>query len=115
MPAALGGSDGGVPIFLCAHFDTVPLAGELEPVVGEDGIVRNAGGTILGADNKSALAVMVEAARRIVEDERPHAGVELLFTPMRRSGSSARWRSTPSGSGHGSATSTTRRRRSARS
>ncbi len=79
-------SDAGTPIFLCAHFDTVPLAGDLEPVVGEDGIVRNAGGTILGADNKSALAVMIEAARRIVEEGRPHAGVELLFTPMEEIG-----------------------------
>ena len=79
-------SDAGTPIFLCAHFDTVPLAGDLEPIVGEDGIVRNAGGTILGADNKSALAVMIEAARRIVEEGRPHAGVELLFTPMEEIG-----------------------------
>jgi tripeptide aminopeptidase len=78
------GSD-GVPIFLCAHFDTVPLAGSLEPVVDE-GVVRNAGGTILGADNKSALVVMLEAARRIVEEGRPHAGVELLFTPMEEIG-----------------------------
>ena len=81
-----GRSDEGTPIFLCAHFDTVPLAGDLEPVVDEHGVVRNAGGTILGADNKSALAVMVEAARRIVEEERPHAGVELLFTPMEEIG-----------------------------
>jgi tripeptide aminopeptidase len=79
-------SDEGTPIFLCAHFDTVPLAGDLTPVVGEDGIVRNAGGTILGADNKSALAVMVEAARRIIEEGRSHAGVELLFTPMEEIG-----------------------------
>ena len=80
-----GNVEGGVPIFLCAHFDTVPLDGDLRPVL-DDGIVRNAGGTILGADDKSALAVMVEAARRIVEDERPHAGVELLFTPMEEIG-----------------------------
>jgi tripeptide aminopeptidase len=78
-------ADRGLPIFLCAHLDTVPLDGALEPVV-EDGVVRNAGGTILGADNKSAVAVMVEAARRIVEDGRPHAGVELLFTPMEEIG-----------------------------
>jgi tripeptide aminopeptidase len=81
-----GRNEEGTPIFLCAHFDTVPLAGDLEPVVDEHGVVRNAGGTILGADNKSALAVMVEAARRIVEEERPHAGVELLFTPMEEIG-----------------------------
>lgn len=80
-----GKVDGGVPIFLCAHFDTVPLDGGLEPVL-EDGVVRNAGGTILGADDKSALAVMVEAARRIVDEGRPHAGVELLFTPMEEIG-----------------------------
>ena len=52
----------------------------------EDGIVRNAGGTILGADDKSAVAVMLEAARRIVAEGRPHAGVELLFTPKEEVG-----------------------------
>src|SRR6187551_1892188 len=81
-----GRTDDGTPIFLCAHFDTVPLAGGLDPFVGEDGVARNAGGTILGADNKSALAVMVEAARRILEEGRQHAGVELLFTPMEEIG-----------------------------
>lgn len=80
-----GQGDGGVPIFLCAHFDTVPLDGELDPVV-EDGVVRNAGGTILGADDKSAIAVMLEAVRRILEEGTPHAGIELLFTPMEEIG-----------------------------
>ena len=50
-----------------------PADGELEPVV-EDGVVRNAGGTILGADNKSAVVVMLEAARRIVAEGRPARG-----------------------------------------
>ena len=80
-----GREEGGVPLFLCAHFDTVPVDGELEPVV-EEGVLRNAGGAILGADNKSALVVMVEAARRIVEEGLPHAGVELLFTPKEEVG-----------------------------
>jgi tripeptide aminopeptidase len=74
-----GRLDGGTPIFLCAHLDTVPPTGPIEPVV-EDGVVRNAGGTILGADNKSAVAAMIEAGRRLVGERRPHAGVELLFT-----------------------------------
>lgn len=77
--------NGGEPIFLCAHLDTVPPTGALEPVV-EDGVVRNAGGTILGADNKAAVASMLEAARRIVAEERPHAGIELLFTPKEEVG-----------------------------
>jgi tripeptide aminopeptidase len=75
----------GTPLFFCAHLDTVPPVGALEPVV-EDGIVRNGGGTILGADNKSAVVAMVEAARRLVGEHRPHAGVELLFTPKEEVG-----------------------------
>jgi tripeptide aminopeptidase len=69
----------GTPIFLCAHLDTVPLHGELRPVV-EDGTIRNAGGTILGADNKAAVVAMLEGVRRILAARTPHAGVELLFT-----------------------------------
>ena len=70
----------GTPIFLCAHLDTVPpIGGELLPVVVE-GVVRNAGGTILGADNKAAVAVMIEAVRRVLAESRPHAGIELLLT-----------------------------------
>jgi tripeptide aminopeptidase len=75
----------GTPLFLCSHMDTVQPTGPIEPVV-EDGVVRNAGGTILGADNKSAVAAMVEAARRVVEDRRPHAGLELVFTPKEEVG-----------------------------
>jgi tripeptide aminopeptidase len=80
-----GRVEGGTPVFFCAHLDTVPPQGPLEPVV-EDEVVRNGGGTILGADNKSAVVAMVEAARRIVEERRPHAGVELLFTPKEEVG-----------------------------
>ncbi len=75
----------GVPLFLCSHMDTVPPVGPIEPVV-EDGVVRNAAGTILGADNKSAVAAMVEATRRIVNEGRRHAGIELLFTPKEEVG-----------------------------
>ena len=84
LPSANGAV--GTPIFLCAHLDTVPLEGPLEPVVGEDEFVRNAGGTILGADNKSAVAAMLEAAARLVDEGRAHAGVELVFTPMEEIG-----------------------------
>src|SRR2546421_8371930 len=71
--------NGGTPIFLCAHLDTVPPEGPLEPVL-EDGVIRNAGGTILGADNKSAVVAMLEGARRVLAEGRPQAGIELLFT-----------------------------------
>ncbi len=77
--------EGGVPILLCAHLDTVPLAGDLDPVV-EDGFVRNAGGTILGADDKAAVVAMLEAVRRIVREGREHAGIELVLTPKEEIG-----------------------------
>ena len=69
----------GTPLFFCAHLDTVPPDGPLEPVL-DDGVIRNAGRTILGADNKSAVVAMLEGARRVLAEGRPHAGVELLFT-----------------------------------
>src|SRR6266513_265308 len=75
----------GTPIFLCAHLDTVPPEGPIEPVI-EDGVVRNAGGTILGADNKSAVAAMLEGTRRVLSESRPHGGIELLFTPKEEVG-----------------------------
>jgi len=75
----------GEPLFLCAHLDTVPPTAAIEPVV-EDGIVRNAGGTILGADNKAAVAAMLEATRHVLAEGRRHAGIELLFTPKEEVG-----------------------------
>lgn len=78
IPATDGAS--GTPLFFCAHTDTVPPEGSIEPVVDEDGVVRNAAATILGADNKAAIVAMLEGIRRIVQEGRPHAGIELLFT-----------------------------------
>jgi len=78
LPATSGG---GTPLFLCAHTDTVPPEGQIQPVV-DDGVVRNGAGTILGSDNKAAVVVMLEAVRRILDERRPHAGIELVFTPQ---------------------------------
>jgi tripeptide aminopeptidase len=75
----------GMPLFFCAHLDTVPPQGPIEPVL-EDGVLRNSGGTILGADNKAAVAAMLEAVRLVVVENRPHGGIELLFTPKEEVG-----------------------------
>jgi tripeptide aminopeptidase len=75
----------GEPLLLCAHLDTVPPTAAIEPVV-EDGVVRNAAGTILGADDKAAVAAMLEGVRRLLAEGREHAGVELLFTPKEEVG-----------------------------
>jgi tripeptide aminopeptidase len=84
MPPTAG--EDAMPIFLCSHLDTVPPEGPVSPVV-EDGIVTNAAGTILGADNKAAVAVMLEAGRLLLAEGRPHAGIELVFTVSEETGS----------------------------
>jgi tripeptide aminopeptidase len=65
-------------IMLCAHLDTVPEPGRIEPVLDDGGWV-SAGDTILGADNKAAVAVILEVARRCAIEGSP-VGLELLFT-----------------------------------
>jgi tripeptide aminopeptidase len=67
-------------ILLCAHMDTVPLTAPVEPV-RVDGGWTNAGEGILGADNKTAVAVIVELARRLTRlGDPPPVGIEMLFT-----------------------------------
>ncbi|HEY6397874.1 MAG TPA: M20/M25/M40 family metallo-hydrolase [Solirubrobacteraceae bacterium] len=67
-------------IMLCAHLDTVPPAAPIEPIL-VDGGWENAHEGILGADNKAAVAVMLELARGIQDSgTAPAVGLELLFT-----------------------------------
>jgi tripeptide aminopeptidase len=70
--------DGAPTILLGAHMDTVAVAGPIEPVVDE-GLWINRHDAILGADNKAAVAVLVELARRVAVEGAP-VGLELVFT-----------------------------------
>ena len=65
--------DAGTPIFLNAHLDTVPPPPRIRPEV-RNGIVVNAEETILGADNKAAVAAMVAAVEQVVADGIDHVG-----------------------------------------
>jgi tripeptide aminopeptidase len=65
-------------VLLCAHLDTVQPLAPIEPELVNDGW-ENANDGILGADNKAAVAVMLEVARRAVIEGAP-VGIELLFT-----------------------------------
>lgn len=65
-------------ILLCAHLDTVPATAPIEPVL-IDGAWENEHDGILGADNKAAVAMLLEIARRCSVEGAP-VGVELLFT-----------------------------------
>jgi tripeptide aminopeptidase len=67
-----------------AHLDTVPHDAPIE-VVRQEGTFRSAGETILGADNKAAVTVLMELAARHVSN--PAAvGLELIFTVAEEDG-----------------------------
>ena len=78
LVARIPGPPGAATVMLCAHLDTVPVADRIE-VELEDGFYRNRRETILGADDKAGVAVLVELARRLTERGAP-AGCELVFT-----------------------------------
>jgi len=68
----------GTPIALCAHLDTVPL--ERPPaIVVEGGVVKTDGETILGADDKAAVAVLLLLLRDLAAAP-PAADVEVVLT-----------------------------------
>lgn len=75
-----GKLDTGLRIFLAAHMDTVEPTEGLEPMVTEDGVIRSDGKSILGADDKAGIAVILEAARVTAERDIPFRGLQILFT-----------------------------------
>jgi tripeptide aminopeptidase len=73
-------ADNAPSMLLCAHLDTVPPTAAIEPVLVDGGFC-NANEGILGADNKAAVAVIIELARRATAAaQAPPVGLELLFT-----------------------------------
>ena len=56
------GCEGVDPILLSCHGDTVKPGVGIEPVLAE-GVIRSAGDTILGADDKAGIAEVLEALR----------------------------------------------------
>lgn len=67
------------PLLLSAHMDTVPPGRGVKPVREADRI-RSDGTTILGGDDKSGLAVIVETLRVLRERSLPHGDIEVAFT-----------------------------------
>ena len=67
------------PLLLNAHMDTVE-PGKGVTAVFSDGVFTSDGTTILGADDKSAIAILIEVIKIIHENELPHGPLELVFT-----------------------------------
>ena len=70
---------GAQPIMMSAHMDTVVPGENVQPIVEGD-IIRTDGTTVLGGDDKSGCAVIIETIRCLQEQKIPHTGIEAVFS-----------------------------------
>jgi tripeptide aminopeptidase len=64
---------------MSAHMDTVVPGRGVKPLVEGD-IIRTDGTTILGGDDKSGCAVIIETIRCLLEQNIPHAPIDAVFS-----------------------------------
>jgi tripeptide aminopeptidase len=67
------------PIIFSAHTDTVKNGKGIKPVI-KDGMIRSDGTTILGGDDKAAIAAIIEAIRVFKEKDITHGPIEVVLS-----------------------------------
>ena len=77
--ARFPGNTSAAPLLLSAHLDTVQPGKGVRAIL-TDGVFTSDGTTILGADDKSALAILLEVLHVLQEDRIPHGPLELVLT-----------------------------------
>ncbi|PLR99848.1 tripeptidase T [Bacillus sp. T33-2] len=80
-----GTKEGVDTIYFTSHMDTVVPARGVKPSI-KDGYVVTDGTTILGADDKAGLAVMLETIRVLKEQGIPHGVIQFIITVGEESG-----------------------------
>lgn len=83
--AFLPGTVKSAPFVLCSHLDTVTPGKGVNPVVKKDCIVSD-GTTVLGADDKAGVAIILEILRTLKEQKSAHPPVEAVFTLTEENG-----------------------------
>ncbi len=77
--ARFAGNTSASPLLFNAHMDTVEPGRGICPVL-KNGVFTTDGSTILGADCKSAIAIILEVLRVLQEDNLSHGPLEIVFT-----------------------------------
>jgi tripeptide aminopeptidase len=77
--ARVPGTIDTAPLLLSAHMDTVTPGQGITPVL-HDGVFTSDGTTILGSDDKSAIAILLEVLQVLKTSNRPHPPLELVFS-----------------------------------
>jgi len=74
------GSIPGEPILLSAHMDTVKPGIGKGAIIKDNGTIVGNGKAVLGADDISGVASILEALETVAEKKIPHRDIEVLFT-----------------------------------
>jgi len=77
--ARVPGEPGAPTVLINAHVDTVEPGCGICPVV-EGTRICSAGDTVLGADDKAGVTIILAALRHILDEELPHPPLEIVFT-----------------------------------
>ena len=84
--ARLPGTVAGAPVLMLnAHMDSVRPCAGVRPQ-RNDGVITSAGDTVLGADCKSGIVPILEALRRLREENLPHGEIVVVFTISEEAG-----------------------------
>ncbi len=68
-------------LLISTHMDTVGTDRGIVPIIGDDGVIRTDGSTILGADDKSGIAGCLEIIRLLQADSSvTHPTIEFVVT-----------------------------------
>ncbi|MCQ9290840.1 M20/M25/M40 family metallo-hydrolase [Staphylococcus hyicus] len=73
-------------IYFTSHMDTVEPGKNVKPIIKEDGYIYSDGTTVLGADDKAGLAVILEVLEVIQTNEIPHGQLQFVITVGEESG-----------------------------
>ncbi len=86
----VGGSSGNIiipvcnnsgiePVALVAHMDTIKSTEGINPQIN-DGMITSDGSTILGADNRAGMAIILCLAETLIKNNIQHRPFEIIFT-----------------------------------
>jgi tripeptide aminopeptidase len=73
------GNADGPCILLCAHMDTVGPTEGMTPVL-RDGILYSNGETVLGADDKAGIAIILSVLAELQVGDARHGDIEIVFS-----------------------------------
>ncbi|MBC1812951.1 M20/M25/M40 family metallo-hydrolase [Listeria booriae] len=72
-------------IFFSCHMDTVTPGVGIKPQI-KDGVIYSDGTTILAADDKAGIAIMIETIQQVKEQNTPHGTLEFVISVGEESG-----------------------------